>query len=224
VPSALATEPAPKVDAILLFGFGPFAGRAENASWLSVMQFSGGGNVHSAEVPVVWGAPADALRAEVKGARRVLVVALGEGSDRIQVETLAHNERGEYHDEAKNLPADPKVDPASAGVLRLTGPADTLAKKLTQAGFPAETSQDAGRFLCNEMLYDLIELKQSNPQVVDVFFIHVPVLNQPFERNGERVPADKDFCTRFGRALVKSLNELYPFAAGSAADLPAHSL
>jgi pyroglutamyl-peptidase len=213
-PLALAAGSAQEVDTVLLFGFGPFAGRSENASWLSVKQFSGAGRVHSAEVPVVWGAPAEALNAALKGAKRVLIVALGEGSDRFQVETVAHNDRGRYQDEASNLPQEAKVEPASPDILLLAGPADKLAHRLAGQGIPAQVSRDAGRFLCNEMLYDLIRLKESNPQIVGVFFVHVPVLNAPFDLNGVKVPADREFCARFGRALVESLNELYPLAAG----------
>jgi pyroglutamyl-peptidase len=201
----------PAVDRILLFGFGPFAGRAENASWLSVRQFSDGGEgVHSAMVPVVWGAPQSALEEATRGPGRVLIVALGEGNDRYQVETVGFNERGEYRDEAGKEPADVKVDDAGPGKILLDGPAVALAGGLGKRGFPAVVSQDAGRFLCNEMLYDLLELKAKEPRkVVGIFFVHVPILDTKFERGGEKVLNDKANCAAFGKALTASLEELY---------------
>ncbi len=204
----------PAVDRILLFGFGPFAGRAENASWLSVRQFSdGSAGVRSAVVPVVWGAPQAALDEAAKGPGRVLIVALGEGNDRYQVETVGYNERGGYRDEAGKAPADTKVDDAGPGKILLDGPAAALAGSLGKRGFPAVVSQDAGRFLCNEMLYDLLELKAKEPQkVVGIFFIHVPILDTPFDRDGEKVVNDKANCAAFGKALMASLEELYSLA------------
>ena len=207
----LSAAEVPAVDRILLFGFGPFAGRAENASWLSVKQFSNGaGGVRSAMVPVVWGAPKDALAEATKGPGRVLIVALGEGDDLYQVETLGYNERGGYRDEAGKAPADTKVDDAGPGKMLLDGPAAALAASLGKKGFPAAVSTDAGRFLCNEMLYDLLELKAREPQkVVGIFFIHVPILDTRFVRDGEKIVNDKANCAEFGKALAASLEELY---------------
>jgi pyroglutamyl-peptidase len=204
--------PFPAVDTVLLFGFGPFAGRAENASWLEVRQFSGAGRVRSVELPVVWGAPWPVLGASVKGAGRVLLVGLGEGSDRFNVETVAYNERGKIHDEEKNLPAVSKVQADGPNVRRLAGPAAALAEKLSHRGFPAQVSENAGRFLCNEMLYDLLRLQEQDPQVEGVFFIHVPVLNRKFSRDGKMVTMDREQCAAFGLALAQSLRELYPLA------------
>jgi pyroglutamyl-peptidase len=207
----LSAADAPALDRIVLFGFGPFAGRAENASWLSVRQFSdGGANVRSAMVPVVWGAPQTALAEAIRGPGRVLIVALGEGDDKYQVETVGYNERGGYRDEAGKAPADVKIDDAGPGKILLDGPATELAASLGRRGFPAVVSKDAGRFLCNEMLYDLLELKAKEPtKVVGIFFVHVPILDTPFDRAGEKVLNDKANCAAFGKALATSLEELY---------------
>jgi len=209
--AADAPAEVPAVDRILLFGFGPFAGRAENASWLSVRQFSDGtGGMRSAMVPVVWGSPQAALAQATQGPGRVLIVALGEGDDRYQVETVGYNERGGYRDEAGKVPADVKVDDAGPGKILLDGPAAELARSLGKRGFPAVVSQDAGRFLCNEMLYDLLELKAKEPKkVVGIFFVHVPILDTKFDRGGEKVVNDKANCAAFGKALTASLEEFY---------------
>jgi pyroglutamyl-peptidase len=206
----------PRADRYVLFGFGPFAGRQENGSWQSVKQFSEGSQIRAFEVPVVWGAPRKKLLEVTKESAKTVLVGLGEGGNSYEVETIGFNERGNIRDESGAHPSEHSIVPDGDRQLAVTGPAQHLADKLTAAGFPARTSKDAGRFLCNEMLYEMLRLKRENPNVVAAYFIHVPVLGGQITRNGEIAPVNHDYCTKFGRALVAALSELHPLVEATA--------
>jgi pyroglutamyl-peptidase len=210
-------QTAARVDRYVLFGFGPFAGRNENGSWQSAKQFAEGTQVRSLEVPVVWGAPRNKLVEVTKASGKVVLVGLGEGGGSYEVETVGFNERGNIHDEAGAPPAEQKIARDGEARLELNGPAQQLAEKLSAAGFPARTSKDAGRFLCNEMLYELLRMQRENPNVAAVYFIHVPVLGNQISRDGGKVPVNHAYCADFGRALVAALRELHPLVESATA-------
>jgi pyrrolidone-carboxylate peptidase len=48
---------------------------------------------------------------------------------------------------------------------------DALVRGLTQAGFPAESSDDAGRYLCNGVYFHAL-VKAARP--TDCVFVHLP--------------------------------------------------
>ena len=203
-------EAAARVDRYALFGFGPFAGRQENASWQSVKAFAEGTQVRSFLVPVIWGAPRTKLVEMMNGTGKTVLVGLGEGGSSYEVETVGFNERGNIRDEAGRQPSDHIIAEGGEVRLELKGSAQQLAEKLTTRGFPARTSRDAGRFLCNEMLYELLRMQHENPNVAAVYFIHVPVLGTEVSREGEKVASTHEHCAAFGKALVAALQELHP--------------
>ena len=205
------------VDRYVFFGFGPFAGRQENASWQSVKQFADGVQVQAMEVPVVWGAPRAKLLEAGKLDGRVVLVALGEGKNSYEVETVGFNERTAIRDESGKQPAEQTIVPGGEGRLELQGPAAKIAEKMTATGFPAHVSKDAGRFLCNEMLYELLRAQRENPKIAAVYFIHVPVLGSTLLRDGKGVTVTPEYCGEFGRALLSAVRELHPMAESATA-------
>jgi pyroglutamyl-peptidase len=208
---AAGEEPvASPVDRYVFLGFGPFAGRQENASWQSLKQFSSGTQISAFELPVVWGAPRPKLLELTREPGRVVLVGLGEGTSSYEVETAGFNQRGNIRDESGATPSEQAILPRGEERLEVSGPTQQLAAKLTASGFPAHTSKDAGRFLCNEMLYELLRLKGENPNVAAVYFIHVPVLGSQLRRGEEKITVDHDYCAAFGRTLVAALRELHP--------------
>jgi pyrrolidone-carboxylate peptidase len=101
-------------------------------------------------------------------------------------------------------------------VLKQQAQVKDLAAALTQAGFPTLVSQNAGRYLCEEMLYSLLYAQQQHPEALRlVLFIHVPTLEQsiPVSSGKEGAPAARkqvnaDLLQTFGRQLFASLRTL----------------
>lgn len=161
---AVAGEPA-----ILLTGFGPFAGRGVNGSETAARRLDGaliaGHRIHVRILPVRWGEPERILPAAVAELAPALVLGLGEGHPgRIAVELVGRN-RAAHPDEAGAPP------PASLG----DGPPERQARlAFDPAWFPGAVppvvaSADAGDYLCNAWLWHAISLPSAR-----VGFVHLP--------------------------------------------------
>jgi pyroglutamyl-peptidase len=59
-------------------------------------------------------------------------------------------------------------------------PANELAQHLNEHGFAAETSRDAGGYLCNLLYYLSLEWAARQPESCEVLFVHIP----PAEADG----------------------------------------
>lgn len=176
---------------ILLTGFTPFDGRAVNASWIAASRLAQHGEyrghvLRALQIPVCWGAPRRALATALQAQVPDLILSMGEGEvGTFRLETLARNVRRERPDNDGQLPA---------GVPNsLTGPAlrhsnvacKTLREALAAQGIPIRVSNDAGAYLCEELLYTLEEFKESHPGIAQVLFVHVPPYGTLLEYKGE---------------------------------------
>lgn len=158
---------------ILVTSFEPFGGDPENASSLAAAELLG--NWHGQHelvgevLPVVFD---DAhLRAAVAQHRPDLVVALGEAGGRraLTPERRAANEmRARIPDNAGAQPVG-EILPGQADA-EASVDVDALVARMRAAGWAAQVSDDAGRFVCNFVAYHAYRLPM--PAV----FVHVPAL------------------------------------------------
>lgn len=209
--SAWGAEPA-----IVVSGFEPFGGRAENASWTLAGEIAKTfpHEVRALQIPVIWGAPL----ASINNTRPLpqVWIAFGEGTAEFQIEILAHNQRGMHLDNRQAKPAAPDIVQAAAPLLRQQAQVADLAAALTQAGFPTHVSQSAGRYLCEEMLYSLLYAQQQHPEALRlVLFVHVPTLEQSIPvspvKAGAPAPyqkVDAALLRAFGTQLFASMRTL----------------
>lgn len=210
-----STEPTRSAgDRIIVSGFEPFGGRSKNASWTLAQEIKKAFPVvENRQIPVVWGAPLKAIEAEELAPD--VWIAFGEGTPTFQIEVLAHNKRGNGLDNEGNLPPSPQIIAEGPAKMRNAVGVAKLAAKLSAAGFPTTESTNAGRYLCEEMLYSLLHTQKKNSKGFQlVLFIHLPVLDKPLNvaaKSGE-TPApqkvDAEFLAAFGRHLIASLQEL----------------
>ncbi len=161
---------------ILVTSFEPFGGDAENASREAMRALLSGWSEPGAELvgvelPVVFD---DArLRAAVAEHRPDAVVCLGEagGREAITPERVAVNEmRARIADNAGFQPRGEAIVVSGAGARAASMDVDALVEAMSEAGWAAEPSVDAGRFVCNFVAYHAYGLGM--PAV----FIHVPAL------------------------------------------------
>ncbi len=165
VASALESKPV-----VLITAYGPFAGRGVNGSETIARALDGleiaGAVVRVRVLAVRWGEPEARVPAAIDELTPVLVVGLGEGHpDRVAVESSARNQ-AQHPDEAGRAP------PATLQVLGPTQRAATLVFDpawCTEAAVPVVASDDAGAYLCNNLLY--VALASAVPRVG---FIHLP--------------------------------------------------
>lgn len=201
--------------AIVVSGFEPFGGRTQNASWVLAEEMGRAfsAEVRTVQVPVVWGAPQRVIEG-VQPLPKVWI-AFGEGTAEFQVEILARNERGMHPDNEGKQPAEAEIVSAGAAVLQQRAQLAGLATALTRAGFPTRVSQNAGRYLCEEMLYSLLHAQRRHPEGLElVLFIHVPVLDSSVavkpSAGGPAVQQKVDavWLRAFGRELFATLRAL----------------
>ena len=213
LPAQTATAPPPD---ILVSGFEAYGGRTENASWTLAQEIAKAfpQEVRSLQVPVVWGAPLTSINS-AKPLPQVWI-AFGEGTAEFQIETIAHNLRGRYPDNHGTKPATPDVVKDAEPELLQTAKVEGLAEALTQAGFPTHVSQNAGRYLCEEMLYSLLHAQKQHPEALRlVLFIHVPPLAQTVKLAPSKAGApaakqkvDAAWLQAFGKQLFASMRHL----------------
>ena len=199
---------------ILVTSFEPFGGDPENASREAMRALLAGWSEPGAELvgvelPVVFDAAP--LHAAVAEHRPDAVVCLGEagGREAITPEHVAVNEmRARIADNAGFQPQGESIVAGGEGERTASVDVDSLVRAMSEAGWAAEPSVDAGRFVCNFVAYHAYGLG------VPAVFIHVPALRSAGEatvgaETGGAMAASKGRAPRtfadLGEALASQL-------------------
>lgn len=174
---------------VLVTGFDPFGGSAVNPSWQAVQALHGreiaGHRVIGAELPTVFGAAIDRLRALLEEHQPRLVVCTGQAGGRgaISLERVAINvDDARIPDNAGRQPVDTPIVPGGPAAYFTRLPIKAMLQALLAAGVRAEVSQTAGTFVCNHAFYGLMHLL-AEPRWHDVRggLVHVPWLPEQGE-------------------------------------------
>jgi pyroglutamyl-peptidase len=170
---------------VLLTGFDAFGGDSVNPSWLAAQALQGdviaGHTVVAGLLSTAFATSAAELKRLLRRHQPRLVICIGQAGGRsaLSIERVAVNVMDARI--ADNLGAQPIDEP-----VRASGPAayfSTLPIKamfhaIEQAGLPAEISQTAGTFVCNQVFYELMHAlkKQRGLYKARGGFVHVPYL------------------------------------------------
>lgn len=199
-------------DTILLTGFGPFPGVADNASQrfvsklghLAARRFSAH-RVVARILPTEWEKAPNRLRELYERERPKLVLHFGVSphASAYVIETLAHNTCREAVDASGALPRDSAVVRGGPDTLAARLPTEEIKMRLKALRVPAVTSEDAGGYLCNALLYrSLIYAEQiSEPEAVG--FFHIPPEIPPALIKSRADPNEMRFD--WGTALIGGL-------------------
>lgn len=169
-----------KKKTVLVTGFGPFPGVADNPSAVLVRGLRAGDvfNLHARVLPVTFADAGAVLQRALAETRPAIVICFGVAAnrDRICWERAAWNmvdphkpdAAGHYH-RGTVVRAD---GPEGYGS---TLPLPDIAAALVRGGFPATPSNNAGDYLCNYIFYQLMHhaAQQDNPPIGG--FIHIPL-------------------------------------------------
>lgn len=158
---------------ILLTAFAPFDGRGVNGSATIAHRLDGaqigGARIAILIIPVRWGEPERQLPAAVDRLKPVALLGLGEGlpGHTVYVEQVGANLARHYPDVDGVLPPQ--------AVLNGTGPPSRPVRFrfepswFTDPAIQVMASQDAGGYLCNEMLFTAL-----GQPVSTCGFVHLP--------------------------------------------------
>lgn len=169
---------------VLLSGFEPFAGAAENESWQAVSRAvpvlrHSGLEIEALELPVEFGRAGDLLEQAVMAHRPSVVIAVGLAAGRsgITPERVAINIRdARIPDNAGASPVDEPVVPGAPVGRFTTLPIKAIVAALDAIGVPGAVSQTAGTYVCNDVFYRLQHLLATEAALAGVRggFVHVP--------------------------------------------------
>ena len=159
---------------ILVTGFGPFGEEMGNPSLEAVMALperAGGALILKEELPVLFGAGGDRLLALIEQLRpdAVLCTGLAAGRKALTPEVIAVNLKNARIPDNKGMqPLWEKIRDGGPDGIFARMDVRKAVLSLKQAGIPAELSFSAGTFVCNEVMYRLLETDLPGG------FVHVP--------------------------------------------------
>ncbi len=207
-PPAPQTRQDPSKPKIIVSGFEEFAGRSINASSelaKAISEDFPDANLTYLKVPVVWGAPQEAID-QNRELGPTVWIAFGEGGSDFQIETLATNHRGNYRDNHDQLPESKEITPGGPEILKLTMSPDPLVAEMRDLGYTFKVSNHAGGYLCEEMLYSLLHEQQNEDSTLkQVVFIHVPIYGSMARIRGHDVPFSGQNLDMAARDIFKVL-------------------
>lgn len=181
---------------ILLTGFEPFDGALVNPSEKIAALLDGTQidrtRIVSALLPVDRRAGPQTLLAAVEQHHPDAVLCLGQASGRavLSIERVAVNWL-DYRipDNSGELVTDEPILPGAPAAYFTTLPTRAIYTALYSAGIPAELSMSAGTYLCNQVLYLLLDhLARSAPSTM-AGFLHLPALPEQAATAQRTIPS-----------------------------------
>lgn len=179
------------MERLLITAFEPFGGRGKNASAEALKALLAEADwplpleIHSAFLPVVAGEASRLIREKIEEVQPDVVIMLGEARrDAICLERIGYNEhRFTIPDNNGNLIEGQPIIPGGPDSYQTTLPLDRILEAMQQTGTPVRPSEDAGRYICNEVLYSALHHINERGMETEAGFIHVPhlpeVANEP---------------------------------------------
>jgi pyroglutamyl-peptidase len=172
---------------ILITGFGPFPGAPHNPAAAVVKRMARQRRINFRVVGHVFETRYDAVDKELPALLKkhkpdaILMFGLHGRARTLRIETIARNVLGRVRDAGGHLPRSAAIIRGAAHMPMRT-PASRLARAARRAGIAAQTSRDAGKYLCNYLCWRATETA-SRP----IAFIHVPPVRRNAFRKGTPV-------------------------------------
>ena len=165
---------------ILITAFAPFQQESINATMEALKLLPdtvNGAALHKHDLPVVFGQAAEELCELVDSLRPDAVVCLGQASGRADItpERVAINVMdARIPDNEGNQPVDVPVRADGPAAYFSTLPVKQMVQAMKDAGVPASVSNTAGTFVCNNLMYDLLDHLARTGKNIPAGFIHIP--------------------------------------------------
>lgn len=163
---------------ILVTGFEPFGGETINPSWEAVSHLAdkiGNYTLTKLLLPVTFG---EAARRVIEKAEEVsfdVILCIGQAGGRsaITPELVGINLRhAKIPDNAGNQPQDEPIVLGGENAYFSPLPVRKMAEAIMLSGVPSQVSYSAGAYVCNDVLYTLLDKYWDTKTLVG--FIHVP--------------------------------------------------
>lgn len=196
---------------LLLTGFVPFLDNPINPTEEIVKRLDGekvnGYDIVTAVLPVDFNQSAELLKKNIEAANPDVVIMLGlaAGRSKITPERIAINVKDGAKDNEGYAPVDEPIDPDGADGLFTTLPVRKMVDRLKENRLPAQISNTAGTYLCNNMMYTALNEASKNNASYLSGFIHIPASHELALQN-ERLPSwSLDDLTKAVKICIEAL-------------------
>jgi pyroglutamyl-peptidase len=179
----------------LVTGFDAFGGDKVNPSARAVRQLKrklGGVVIHTAVLPTSYTRSAIALRGAIHEVRPDIVLCVGQAGGRAELclERVAINvQDARIKDNDGKQPIDRPVVRDGPAAHFATLPIKACVAEMRKVGLPAQVSNTAGTFVCNNVFYALMDMAVRHPIPMRAGFLHVPYLPEQAARLGSAAPS-----------------------------------
>ena len=163
---------------LLITGFEPFGGESINPSWEAVMRLPdeiNGYKLSKLLIPVVFGEAAERVLDAAQELLPDVIISVGQAGGRaaIAAELVAINLRhATIPDNSSAQPQDEPIATNGPNAYFSTLPVRKIATAIKSSGISADVSYSAGTYVCNDVLYTLLD--HYSGESTRVGFIHIP--------------------------------------------------
>jgi pyroglutamyl-peptidase len=171
---------------VLVTGFGPFPGMRSNPSgdllrWIEERHIRLSRNIQleTATIPTRWNEVEHFTSGMLSEFDPDIALHFGVHSRAtiLRVEKLARNCSSTQADAAGEIATHHCVIDGAPQTLKSTLDTDKLVTELRARGLPAQSSTNAGRYICNALLFASLHQAEKRPLKRETGFIHIPQIN-----------------------------------------------
>ena len=169
-----------KTKTILITGFEPFAKESINPSWLAVKALPETINdykIYKLELPTEYENSTKLLKEAIQEIKPEVVICVGQagGKKSITIEKVAINLLDyPIKDNSGYQPIDELIKEKGPTAYFSTLPIKKIVEKVNEANISCEISYSAGTFVCNSIMYTLLDVTNNYYPNIKAGFIHVP--------------------------------------------------
>ena len=171
---------------VVVTGFDPFGGEPLNPAWEAVKQLDGlviaGNRVHAVQIPTVRFKAIAGVQEAIRKYDPDVVLCVGQAGGRMDLTVERVGINCDDFRIADNQPVDEPIVPGGPAAYFATLPIKKIVAALTAHGIPAKVSNTAGTFVCNHVLYGLLDILARDAKKRRGGFIHVPYLPEQAAR------------------------------------------
>lgn len=167
---------------ILVTGFNPFGEEKVNPAFEVIKKLENniaGAQIVKLEVPTVFGKSIETTVKEIEKEKPDYVLSIGQAGGRfgITVERVAINmDDARIQDNEGNQPIDVPIDSRGQSSYFATIPVKAIVAAIKKEKIPAAVSDSAGTFVCNHIMYGVLNYISRNKPCMKAGFIHIPFL------------------------------------------------
>lgn len=198
---------------LLLTGFEPFLDYTINPTMRVVERLDGeeigGYRIISRILPVDFNRSGQRILEWIEELEPDAVVSLGLAAGRYKItpERVALNVKDGDQDNEGYQPVDEPISAAGPDAYLSTLPVREMTQALIEAGLPAEISNTAGAYLCNNIMYEGLHYAATNKSDMLSGFIHIPADHQLAIEHGKLPSWSHEDLARGVRICLETMGQ-----------------